>query len=410
MSTNTSHAAKNLKEKTVRSVARQSPLYFFIIVLVSAIPAFLEGFDTNLYSFGSPYIVQNVHGSSALLGEVGTGFALGIAIFSMVGGYLFDQFSVKYTVMGSVIIFAVFTVVTGFVTSPVELLLARLLVGVGIGIFQPAIIALLGDIFFETRGRAVSAFAVFFGGGLFVGPYLITPFLPHYQIPFIISGIASAVALVIFYGVIPKTYKKIEKRRIGFSGIFHRNVVILSLSIFLFGIALFGYLGYYSDYLLKGLNLAPSQAAEVASMGGLGGLICAFPLGYLADRFGRKYLVSAAAFLIMIGSLGMFLVAKQIGLLTVLTFSFGAGWGIYVDLVATMAQDSVDDAIAGTVTGWIFLVFNIGALLGGPLFALLLPHGFVVAGVVTLGLSSTVSLILTLFTKRIDQSNILSIE
>lgn len=136
MSTNTSHAAKNLKEKTVRSVARQSPLYFFIIVLVSAIPAFLEGFDTNLYSFGSPYIVQNVHGSSALLGEVGTGFALGIAIFSMVGGYLFDQFSVKYTVMGSVIIFAVFTVVTGFVTSPVELLLARLLVGVGIGIFN----------------------------------------------------------------------------------------------------------------------------------------------------------------------------------------------------------------------------------------------------------------------------------
>lgn len=391
---------------TVRSLAQKSVGWFLLIVLVSAIPAFLEGFDTELYFFGSPYIVHNVHATAALLGSIGTGFALGIAIFSIVGGYLFDRFSVKYTIMLSVTIFAVFTVLTGYAATSGTLFLARFLVGVGVGIFQPAIVALLGDIFFETRGRAVSAFAIFFGGGLFAGPLIITPFLPHYRTPFILSGVAAVISLIVFYFVIPPTYKKMEKRAIRFSGIFRRNVVILSGSIFMFGIALFGYLDYYSDYLLKGLALAPGVAAGIASMGGLGGLICAYPIGYLADRFGRKYIVSLAALLIMVGSFGMFTVSHNVTALIVLTFAFGAGWGIYVDLVATLGQDSVDDSIAGTVTGWLFLVFNIGALLGGPIFSALLPSGFVVAGLVTLGLASMISFVLTLLTRPILQSNI----
>lgn len=385
---------------TVRSVSAQSRLMFLLIVFVSAIPAFLEGFDTNLYAFASPFVLQTMPGATAaVLGEVGTGYALGIAAFSMVGGFLFDRFSVKYTVMISVVVFAVFTVWTGFVNTTTELFWARLLVGVGIGVFQPAIVALLGDIFLETRGRAVSAFAVFFGGGLFAGPYLISPFLPHYRIPFIISGVAALATLVLFFLIVPKTYKTIEKRTLKFSGIFSRNVMILSLAIFLFGIALFGYVGYFSDYLIQGLHLSSHAAAGVASMGGLGGLICAFPLGYLADRINRRHVTSFAALLIMIGSFGMFSVGSQIALLTLFAFSFGAGWGIFVDLIAAIGQDSSDDALAGTVTGWLFLVFNLGAILGGPLFAVLLPQGFFVAGMVTLGVSSALSFVLTLMTR-----------
>ena len=391
---------------TVRSMAHKSTGTFWLIVVIAAIPAFLEGFDSNLYVFGSPIIVHQIHGAVSLLATAASGYAAGIAIFSIVGGYLFDRFSVKYVVIGSVAFFTAFTLLTGFVRTPVELLVVRTLVGVGIGVFQPAILALLGDMVFETRGRAVSAFAVFFGGGLFVSPYVIQPFLPHYRIPFIISGLVSLAVLVVFALVIPKTYKKMSRRRVGFSGVFHRNVLILSASIFLFGICLFGFLSYYSDYLLKGLGLASGSAATVYSMGGLGGLICAFPIGYLADKLGRKYIVSLAAFLIMIGSLGMFLVSRNVAALIALTFAFGAGWGIYVDLVATLSQDSVDDAIAGTVTGWIFLVFNVGALFGGPLFGRLLPAGFVTAGVVTLGLSSVLSFGLTLLTRPVTESNI----
>jgi ACS family hexuronate transporter-like MFS transporter len=392
--------------ETIRSIAGRSRGYFLLIVLVAAIPAFLEGFDTNLYTFGAPYIVPHVHGSAAILGVVATGYALGIALFSMVGGFLFDRFSVKYTIILSVAIFALFTCLTGFANSVGTLIASRLLVGVGIGMFQPAIIALLGDIFFETRGRAVSAFAVFFGGGLFVGPYLISPFLHDYQFPFVLSGVVSLIALIVFYLVIPRTYKKVESRHVSFRGILNRNVTVLSISIFLFGITLFGFLGYYSDYLLKSLTLASGEAAAIASMGGLGGFICAFPLGLLADRVGRKYAVSFASLLILIGSVGMFSVGHNVPGLFVLTFAFGAGWGIYVDLVAALGQDSVADESAGTVTGWLLFLFNVGALFGGPIFALALPLGFVPAGLLTLGISSALSFLLTLVTQGIKESNV----
>ena len=392
---------------TVRSMARSSGWAFLAIVIVAALPAFMEGFDGTLFNFGAPFIVHHIHASTALLGTLATGLAVGIALFGLVGGYLFDHFSVKYTIMLSVAIFAVFTVLTGLATSPTMLFIFRMMVGVGIGMFQPAIIALLGDILFETRGRAVSAFAVFFGGGNFVGPYVIQPFLPHFKTPFIISGIVSLLVLILFYVVIPKTYKAQTRAPRKFRGIFNRNVSILSFSIFFFGIALFAFHGYGSLYLLKGLSLPSARAATILSMAGLGGLICAFPIGYLADRFGRKYIVSLAALLISLGAVGLFLVSRSEAPLIVLTFAFGAGWGIYVDLVSTLGQDSVSDLLAGTVTGWLLLVFNVGAMLGGPLFGALLPNGFVTAGLLSMGGAAVISFILTLFTRPIKESNII---
>ena len=397
---------ENAESVTVRSVSRHSTRQFILILVIASIPAFLEGFDNNLFTFGAPYIVHNVHGTSTLLGTLATGYALGIAIFSMVGGYLFDRTPVKYTVMASIALFAGFTVLTGYVTTPWALFVMRLGVGVGVGIFQPAAAALLGDIFFETRGRALSLFSVLFGLGLFVGPYLIGPFLPHYRIPFVLSGIAALISLILFAIFIPRTYKVLEKQNIKLSGMFNRNVIILSLAIFLFGITLFGFLGYYSDYLLNILRLNSGVSAGIYSMGGLGGLICAFPIGYLADKIGRKQGLILASLLIVIGSVGMFSVAHNVLLLFVLTFLFGAGWGIFVVLSIGLAQDSTHDAIAGSVTGWIYLIFNVGALLGGPMFSLLIPLGFKAAGLITLGLSSIISFVLSLLTRPVTRSNI----
>ncbi len=400
---------ESLATETVRSVSSRSTRRFVLILIVASIPAFLEGFDNNLFTFGAPYIVHNVHGTAALLGSVATGYALGIAVFSMLGGYLFDRTPVKYTVMASIVLFAGFTVLTGYVTSPAELFIARVGVGLGVGVFQPAGAALLGDIFFETRGRALSIFSVLFGLGLFVGPYLINPFLPHYQTPFVLSGIAALISLGLFYLFIPKTYKVLEKQKLPLRGMFNRNVMILSAAIFLFGITLFGFLSYYSDYLINILHVPGGASAGIYSMGGLGGLICAFPIGYLADKIGRKRGLTFAAALILIGSFGMFLVGASVGPLFVLTFLFGAGWGIFVGLCVGLAQDSTDDAIAGSVTGWIYLVFNVGALFGGPIFGALIPSGFETAGLITLGVTSALSFILTLVARPVVRSNITTV-
>ncbi|WP_171823600.1 MFS transporter [Thermogymnomonas acidicola] len=201
-----------------------------------------------------------------------TGYAVGIAVFSLVGGFAFDRFSVKSTILISVAVFSAATFATGFVTNTPELFASRFVVGIGVGMFQPAGVSLLGDLFFETRGgKAVSVWATFFGVGLFTSPYTISPFLPAFRVPFEISGVLAVIILALIYLFIPATFKKVERASgTGFRGIFNRNVVLLSVSIFFFGIALFaGYIGYFSDYLINGLHFTHSSAAVIASSAGL---------------------------------------------------------------------------------------------------------------------------------------------
>ena len=82
------------KKETVRQAAGESLARFIIIAIVAGLPAFLEGFDGEIYSFGSTYIVPSLTGPLYLsIGLILTGYAIGIAIFSLVGGYLFDRYS-----------------------------------------------------------------------------------------------------------------------------------------------------------------------------------------------------------------------------------------------------------------------------------------------------------------------------
>lgn len=402
------------KKETVRQAAGESLKRFILIAIVAGLPAFLEGFDGEIYSFGSAYIVPSLTGPVYLsIGVILTGYAIGIAIFSLLGGYLFDRYSVKNTVILSVVIFSAFTIMTGFVTTTPELFIARLGVGIGVGIFQPAGVALLGDIFYETRGKAVSVWATFFSVGLFASPYLIAPFLPAFRLPFEISGALAIIILLLVILIIPVTFKK-EKptTRVKLKNVFNRNIILLSISIFFFGIALFaGYLGYFSDYLEKGLLISTGNAAVIASMAGAGGFIMAFPIGFIADRIGRKYMVIITSLLIAIGSAGMFFLFTSYYGLIIATFIFGSGWGVYVDLLVALGQDSVEDRIVGSISGFLFFIFNVGTMIGGPLYAAFLSKyptlsQFKEGAIITVIIPTILALLFVVFTKRMTKSTI----
>ncbi|WP_188681708.1 MFS transporter [Thermogymnomonas acidicola] len=398
------------RAETVRQAAGESLRKFVLISIIAGLPAFLEAFDSEIYSFGSTYIVPSLTGPPFLtIGLIVTGYAVGIAVFSLVGGFAFDRFSVKSTILISVAVFSAATFATGFVTNTPELFASRFVVGIGVGMFQPAGVSLLGDLFFETRGKAVSVWATFFGVGLFTSPYTISPFLPAFRVPFEISGVLAVIILALIYLFIPATFKKVERASgTGFRGIFNRNVVLLSVSIFFFGIALFaGYIGYFSDYLINGLHFTHSSAAVIASSAGLGGFICAFPIGFVADRVGRKYMVVLTSALVAAGSAGMFLLTTSYSGLIASTFIFGAGWGVYVDILVALGQDSVSDTVVGAVTGFLFFIFNVGTIIGGPLYgALLGSNHFRLASTVSVVIPTLIALIVVLFTRSVTRSNI----
>ncbi|KAA9029454.1 MFS transporter [Niallia endozanthoxylica] len=363
---------------------------------MAGLPAFLEGFDYNVFAFSSPAIIESIQAPIAMLGLLTTGQAVGAALFSIVGGFAFDRLSVKNTILISVALFSVFTFVSGFVSSLTLLIIARLFVGIGIGMFQAAILSFLGDIFYEKRGSALSTFSVFYGGGMFVGPYLVSAFLPNYHTSFIVTGITSLITLILIYLFIPKTYKQIEKQKFKMKELLNKNVILISIASFFYGVTLFAFLGFSSQYFLNELSIPSGQAATIFSMYGIAGVIISFPLGMLADKFGAKRVFILTALFILIGSIGLFSVGSNILLLGASALIMGAGVGLPGFAVA-IGQNSVGEHMAGTVSGWILFMFGVGQIFGGPLFSVLLPLGFVNAGLISLGLPILLCVILSLF-------------
>ncbi|MFD6441788.1 MFS transporter, partial [Peribacillus sp. NPDC060186] len=108
---------------------------------------------------------------------------------------------------------------------------------------------------------------------------------------------------------------------------------------------LFGYMAFYSEYLLKVLLLHPVQAGTISAMVGLGGALVSYLLGVLADKFGRKRIVRWSAFLVLLASVGMFGAGQSIALLCISNFLFGVGIG-FPAFVAAQGQDSASILLA----------------------------------------------------------------
>ncbi|WP_188681405.1 MFS transporter [Thermogymnomonas acidicola] len=355
--------------ESTRKMAVASRLSIIAIFIVGAIPALVSDFDGSAYTYASTYIISAVHLPAYYYGVLISGYAAGIAVFSLVGGFLFDRVSPKTVVVASVLFFSVFTILTGYSTSAAELVASRVLVGFGVGMFQSASVSFLGDANPEARGTGVMVWGVLAGVGTFLAPYVILPFLPDYRIPFLISGILGFVVAGIFQTVIPRVFKNEPRARNPLKDMVNRYSIFPMLAMFFFGFTLLNILGYYSDLLEKVIGFSDAQAAVIISLLGVGGVVFGIPAGYLSDRIGRKGVLVIGITLIALGALGITYSPRNMGLFIFLTLAFGTGWSIFSILSPAAGQDMVRDEVVGSVSGAILMTFNIGGIIGPLLLA-----------------------------------------
>ncbi|MDG6994697.1 MAG: MFS transporter [Nitrososphaerota archaeon] len=379
---------------TVQEIAQTRKGLFALIVAVTVLPIFLEGFDGQLFFFDAPYIMHSVGVSPAFIGVAASGFAVGILVFSFLGGYLFDRYSAKTAVIISVAIFSLFTALTGYVTNLTEVIIYRILVGLGAGLFQTAILSFLGDIKFSWRAKMVGLFAIFFGVGLAVAPGVGAAFLPSFSTAFLISGVLGLISLILFLVFVPKTFKRREERKARLSSQMSLNLVLLMLAVFAFGIAFFAFESYISDYLLRGLSFSAGAAATAITMIGVGTIIASEIAGFASDKYGRKIVLISGSIALIASSAMMFGVTVGVAAAAALAFLFGAGYASFVANITAAAQDSVDEAWVGSATGMVFTTYNLGTILGGPLLGIALASGFKMAGLSIITIPSIAALLL----------------
>ncbi len=127
-----------------------------------------DALDTQLFSFLIPTLIAVWGMTKAEAGWLGTSALISSAIGGWIAGILCDRIG-RVTVMKIAITwFTVFTIASGFATSYEQLLIARILSGIGFGGEWAAGAVLMGEIIrAEFRGKAVgtvqSAYAVGYG-------------------------------------------------------------------------------------------------------------------------------------------------------------------------------------------------------------------------------------------------------
>ena len=118
-----------------------------------------------------------MHDIPSIVSEQNWGYMLGqfkwvYAVFSLLGGYLADRFSRRYTICTSLFVWSVVTWLTGHVTTYNELLIVRSLMGVSEAFYIPAALALIADYHTgHTRSRAVGLHQMAIYCGVILGGF-----------------------------------------------------------------------------------------------------------------------------------------------------------------------------------------------------------------------------------------------
>lgn len=280
------------------------------------------------------------------------GFMLGqfkwvYAAFSLVGGYIADRFSRRFTICSSLFVWSAVTWWTGHVTTYNELLWARSLMGISEAFYIPAALALIADYHTgETRSRAVGLhqMAIYCGviAGGFGGYVASNPNL-GWRLAFTACGVAGMLYAVPMVLLLRDVVKPVERAAIGAASPIRAlielltNVSFLLLVLYFTLPAMAGWVvrDWMPAILQKQFNISQGQAGVSATLyWQLAAILGAVAGGTLADRWTRttnrgRINVSAIGMALIV--VAIFGVGNAWSLVTAVAFLiiFGLGWGFF---------------------------------------------------------------------------------
>lgn len=370
-----------------------------ILIFSLVFTFFVASFDINLYFYTSTFIVKDLGASPIFIGISVSSFTLGVIIFATVGGIAFNRISIRTILLVAIFTATVGSLLTGYSRNIGELLVFRFLVGMGTGMIQGTAMGVLGTAYPQKRGFLLSLTGIAFSAGLLAGPYSEAFISPLYLQSYLVSGLIGAISMVLILMILPNVYNNhVPERKIRRRELFNRNTAMVFSGIFAYGIGYFGFIGYFSHFLINYLNTPQYISALTSSALGIGGLIFTLPLGYGSDRTGRKNMLLILYAVLALASFIIFGVSLTWFLMIAVSFIFGAAYNGLIIVIAAAAQDFAPREYIGTASGLVFTFYYSGGIIGGTFFGLLLTvEPFRLTGILAVTTFMTVGFVTTLF-------------
>lgn len=326
-----------------------------------------------------------------------TVFSLSRLCFAPVSGLLAQRLGERRIYIGGLLIVAVSTAACAFSQTYWQLLLFRLLSGIGSTMFYVSALGLMIHISPpDARGRIAGLFTTSFMIGAVGGP-AVGGLVAGWGLtaPFVVYGVALlGVAVVLFFSLRnsalaappPPTRATVTMRE----ALRVRAYRSALLSNFATGWSAFGLRValvplFVSDVMHRSVGVIGAVLAAFAA----GNALAVVPSGYLSDRMGRRMLLivgltstgAATAWLGFVSSLPVFLVVAGL---------VGATTGIFMSpLQAAVADILGCEARAGLPVAAVQMVTDLGAIVGSMAVGwvaeqLTYGWGFTISGIVLL--------------------------
>jgi len=266
-----------------------------------------------------PALLGGIRGTYGLTlaqaGFVSTVFTINIAAFGALSGWFLARFTRKSVLVGGLLSYSLFTMLTPLAQGFVTLTIYRALTGVGEALQIAAIYSCLGSYFGKHRGAAMGVMLAFFGVGAFSGPIIgtqLNELVGSWRFPLYLFGILGVVIAFASAFLLPSSFTESSERVLGGEGatlaqtpssasrLLNRNVCLSALSFSLVSLSLFSYFALYPTYLKEHLGYSAVAAGTALGMYGVGGM-GAIVGGWAGDLLGRKGMFACLMIVAVVG-------------------------------------------------------------------------------------------------------------
>ena len=288
-------------------------------LLAAALGWMLDSFDVMLYALVVTSIIADLQITAAIAGALQSGTLLASAVGGLIFGVVADRYGRTRALMGSVLIYSIFTAACGLATTVAQLAVFRIFLGIGMGGEWASGAALVSETWpAEHRGKALglmqSAWAIGYG----LAALVVMIVLPRW-----------GWRAVFFVGILPAFFtlwirSHVEEPALWrerasaptparFSSIFGRDIWRLTIAVTLMNaFTMFAWWGF-NTWLPRYLSLPASEGGVGLTTTAMTSFVIAMQVGmwfgyvtfgFISDAIGRRrsyvtYTLAAAALILI---------------------------------------------------------------------------------------------------------------
>ncbi|MEZ7742649.1 MFS transporter [Gemella sp. 20925_1_85] len=310
----------------------------------------------NLYKF---YHESNPNIGLASVESLATIPAMMITIFVLLSNGVIKFIGKKNTVLLGLLLIFIFGIVPAFTTNFKVVLISRLFLGAGIGLFNSLSISMISDFFDEEhRGTMIGLRTAFLNIGKALTTF-ISGYLLIYGIQYTFLVYALALPIFIIFLLFVPNAENVNNKKVSIK--FHKETIVLTLLTFLVGISYMGATIKIPTLLAEKYHYQPDVSRNLLTILALSGILSGVIFGILVKRFKNLTLPIMLSFM-TIGS-GLFALTNNIVIFYIAAIFIG------ISFVGTMSfnffyiSKKLENKFINFATSIILVGGNIGVIL-----------------------------------------------